>query len=292
MNIATYSKEPDAVTTYEIDWETWLDGRTISTSTWDVPAGITEDASANTTTAATIQLSGGSWAERFVVTNHIVTNTGDEEDRSITVKIQQYVAYCTPADLRQVATQLTATSQHQPATDAILEEVIERASRFFDRCCGVPEGYFNPPLYPIVTTQTVYGDGGYFLKLPPYVSGTLDTDLTLPDGYTAPTFIEREGYLVMASNGLMVNRISPFPAPWSSGWFTGVPITVTAQWGFEETPSDVKMAVIELAINLWRETDPAHLKLVSIDNQPLRENLPPRVREVAKRYRSIGVAFV
>lgn len=152
----------------------------------------------------------------------------------------------------------------------------------------------------VATNKTVYGDGTSYLKLPPYVAGTLNTTLTLLEGYTAPTFIERNGYLLFTtSNGLAppfsyaLDWFSGYPFPFSqSGWYLGVPIIISAVWGYETTPEDIKMAVIEMTINLWRETDPANLKLVNIDNQPLRERMPPRVSEVAKRYRVKGVAFV
>jgi len=98
-------------------------------------------------------------------------------------------------------------------------------------------------------------------------------------------YTEREGYLILSSNG----TLSRFP--FSTGWAEGEPITISAIWG-QVTPEDVKAAVIELVINLARETDPASLKLVGIDNQPLRESLPPRVAMIAKKYRAKGIAFV
>lgn len=229
--------------------------------------------------------------------------------------------------------------------DAVLTDLILRASRMFDLCVGVDPGYFESVYYPVweslhtyavgdivtpttrnlhryrvttagisgasepafpltalgtvtngtavftengadvvATARAIYGDGTNFLKLPPYVAGTLTT-LAWPTGYTAQTYIERDGYLVRAEDGVMV---------WTSlsGWYRGVPATVTAVWGFAATPEDVKAAIIELVINLFRETDPVHAKLVSIEGQPLREKLPPRVSEVAKRYRVKNAVFV
>lgn len=141
----------------------------------------------------------------------------------------------------------------------------------------------------VASNKTVYGDGTCFLKLPPFVSGTLSATITLPDGYTAPYFVERNGYLVITDSlGVLAN-----PNSYVSPWWAGVAITLSAKWGYEQTPADIQNAVIELVINLWRETDPASIKLVNIDNQPLREKLPPRVWEIARRYRvSEGVAFV
>lgn len=142
----------------------------------------------------------------------------------------------------------------------------------------------------VATTRTFYGDGTNYLKLDPYVPGTLNATITVPSGYTAPDFIERDGYLVQAtSDGFMINSdvIASFTnrGVYTSRWWAGVPITVTAKWGYPNTPADVKLAVIEWIINVWRETDPASQKLVNLDGMALRESIPPRVNEVAKRYR-------
>lgn len=140
----------------------------------------------------------------------------------------------------------------------------------------------------IASARTFYGDGTNYLKLDPYVAGTLNATMTVPTGYTAPTYVERNGYLILSdSTGTLV------PGYWSTGWQMGFPYTVTALWGFASTPADIKAAVIEWIINVWRETDPAGLKLVGLDGQVLRENMPPRVALIAKSWRVKGaeVAF-
>lgn len=166
--------------------------------------------------------------------------------------------------------------------DSELDALIERASRYFDLLCGVEPGYFDAADVS-ATARTFYGDGTHFLKLDRYVAGSLSTTITVPSGYTAPTFIERDGYLQITSeDGIPLTRTRYFC---SEGWWSNLPITVTARWGFATTPEDVKHAVIELAVNLWRETDPANVKLVNLEGQPLREKYPPRVKEIANRYR-------
>lgn len=136
----------------------------------------------------------------------------------------------------------------------------------------------------IASSRVFRGQGINYLQLDPYVAGTLT--LTYPEGYTLPTYDERDGYLIYTSG----NFGPPFID--SVGWYQGIVITASAIWGFNGTPEDVKMAVIELVINLWRETDPATVKLINLEGQPLREKMPPRVWEVARRYRAKGVAFV
>jgi hypothetical protein len=184
----------------------------------------------------------------------------------------------------------SATTTALPPAE--LEALIEQASRIIDLECGVPEGYFNPAPIPIATSKTFYGNGTNYLQLPPYIEGSLNTTLTLPDGYTAPTFTEKDGFLVLNSSGVLP-PFSGFSNVCWPGWYSGVGITVSAIWGFRETPADIKLAVIELVINLCRETDPASLKLTNLEGQALRETLPPRVKEIVRKYRPrIGVAFV
>lgn len=64
--MATYRaiKDPEAILDYSIDWSTFLDGDTISTAVWVVsadesPADLVKDSSSNTSTVATVWLSGG-----------------------------------------------------------------------------------------------------------------------------------------------------------------------------------------------------------------------------------------
>lgn len=94
---AYYFKDPDAVLDYAVEWSSWLqDGETISTSTWDVPAGLTEGdgsngaaASSATDTKATVWLMGGTANTQYTVTNRVVTSAGRTDDRSFTVKCSE-----------------------------------------------------------------------------------------------------------------------------------------------------------------------------------------------------------
>ncbi len=192
--------------------------------------------------------------------------------------------YCTAAEVREVGTSITATAQPTEWTDTVLNKIIDRACRIFDRECGVPDGYFEAaPSDP--AEITVYGDGTNYLKLPPYVAGTLNVSLTYPSGFSALGFVERGGYLVRTESGI----INSFP---SAGWYENVPIVVSARWGFATTPADVKHAIIEFAINLAKEIDPASIKMMNLDNQPLREKLPPRVQMIANKYKAKGSVMV
>jgi hypothetical protein len=83
-----FLKDPNAILDYKFDWVSWLAaGETISTSTMTVQTGITKDSESNTTTTATVWLSGGTEGNRYTVTNRITTNQGRTDDRTILIRV-------------------------------------------------------------------------------------------------------------------------------------------------------------------------------------------------------------
>jgi len=87
--MTTYIKDPQSVLDYGFDWSDWLDtGDTVSTSTWNVPTGITEDSDSNTGTTTTVWLSGGTVGKKYKITNRMVTADGRTVDRSFYVRIE------------------------------------------------------------------------------------------------------------------------------------------------------------------------------------------------------------
>ena len=99
--VKVFVKDPDAMLLYTFDWansgpndgslddDGWLQGATISSSSFIIHADLTNVIDANTTTTATIKLSGGKNGKVYIVTNRIVTNGGETEDRSIQVNVRQ-----------------------------------------------------------------------------------------------------------------------------------------------------------------------------------------------------------
>lgn len=87
--MSLYLKDPSAVLDYKWDWSTWLaSGETISTSTVTVPAGITKDSQSNTTTTATVWLSGGTLGETYPIVNRVVTSQGRTDERTIQINVR------------------------------------------------------------------------------------------------------------------------------------------------------------------------------------------------------------
>lgn len=88
--LRTFTKDPDAVLDYTVDWGTdgWLGADTIAAVDWTVPAGLTLDSATNTTTTATAWLSGGTVDTDYTVTCHITTAGGREDDRSLLIQVR------------------------------------------------------------------------------------------------------------------------------------------------------------------------------------------------------------
>lgn len=78
-------KDPDSIEPFSINWSDWLNGDTISTSSWTVPAGITLDSDSNDTTTTTAVLSGGTAGNNYEITNRITTALGYQKDQSMVI---------------------------------------------------------------------------------------------------------------------------------------------------------------------------------------------------------------
>ena len=86
----TFTKDPDAVLDYSVDWLLWLAGDQISSSEWilDPGATIQKITDTFTTSRTVVWLSGGDKGVTYLVTNRIVTVGGRTDDRTISVKVE------------------------------------------------------------------------------------------------------------------------------------------------------------------------------------------------------------
>ena len=100
--VKVFTKDPDAILLYTFDWansgpndaslddDGWLQSATISSSSFVLSSSdITNVIDTNDTTTATVKLSGGKDGKTYIVTNRIVTNGGETEDRSIQINVRQ-----------------------------------------------------------------------------------------------------------------------------------------------------------------------------------------------------------
>ena len=99
--VRAFVKDPDSTLIYTFDWanggpndgslddDGWLQGAEISSSSFVLPADLNNVIETNTTTTASIKLSGGKNGKDYVVTNRVVTDGGETDDRSIQVNVRQ-----------------------------------------------------------------------------------------------------------------------------------------------------------------------------------------------------------
>lgn len=84
-----FLKDPGDRIDYTINFTDWLNGDTITgTPSWTVPSGLTLYAQSNTTTAATVWLSGGTNNEEYVVVCQITTTGGRIKQQGFIVKVK------------------------------------------------------------------------------------------------------------------------------------------------------------------------------------------------------------
>lgn len=88
----TVIKDAGADLDYLIDWTGWLGSDTIVTSTWSAPPAsqiVVHNPSVDSSSKmALVWLKGGVAGGPFLVTNHIITAAGRQEERSLNVTIQ------------------------------------------------------------------------------------------------------------------------------------------------------------------------------------------------------------
>lgn len=83
-------KDPNAVLDYSIDLTAWLalvPGDTVVSVVWTVSAGLTKTAQANTTSAVTAWLSGGTLGALEWAQARFITSQGRTDDRTLYFQI-------------------------------------------------------------------------------------------------------------------------------------------------------------------------------------------------------------
>ncbi len=82
-------KHPDSAKWYWFDWDNGeLDGATIDTSAWSLPAGITMDAESASGRRVGIKLSGGTLDDEYILQNRIITSGGETLHMRVIIRIR------------------------------------------------------------------------------------------------------------------------------------------------------------------------------------------------------------
>lgn len=85
----TFEKYQDSLKDFTMNWgDLWLNGDTISTSDWTVPAGLSEVSDSFDNYKATVWVSGGVTGRTYVLFNHIVTTAGKIDKRPLYLRIK------------------------------------------------------------------------------------------------------------------------------------------------------------------------------------------------------------
>jgi hypothetical protein len=87
-------KDPGALLDYAVDWGAeYLAGDALASSDWSVSpveaGGANIAGSQFDLLVATVQVAGGIAGHIYRVTNHVVTASGREDNRSITLRVEQ-----------------------------------------------------------------------------------------------------------------------------------------------------------------------------------------------------------
>ena len=85
----TFVKDPHAKLDYSVDWTQWLGDDSLASVAWTVPLGIASLTPSNTAKVATVWLASGTAGQAYNITNHIVTASGREDERTFTVIVRE-----------------------------------------------------------------------------------------------------------------------------------------------------------------------------------------------------------
>ena len=88
MSFPVFKKAPRAKLVYGWDWGPYVDGLTISASTWIIPTGLTKVSQAASSTVATVTLSGGTLGREYDITNQVTFSDGTNDERTMTIQIE------------------------------------------------------------------------------------------------------------------------------------------------------------------------------------------------------------
>ena len=93
--LQVFTKDPDATLTYSIDWSVgpnngpgWLGADTLASAVWTAPTGMSKVSESNTTTVATVKVSGGTDGVDYLWLCRVTTAGGLTDDRTILIQVR------------------------------------------------------------------------------------------------------------------------------------------------------------------------------------------------------------
>lgn len=91
MALVEFIKTPTAKLDYGVAWAGNIISDAITAVTWTIPAGITKVSESFTAIQTSVRLSGGTIGQSYDCNVHITRTSGQEDERTITITIVQYI---------------------------------------------------------------------------------------------------------------------------------------------------------------------------------------------------------
>lgn len=169
-------------------------------------------------------------------------------------------------------TELIEATQGANASDVELWDVYaESASRILDLAVETPTDFFAAAAAGAeAATQVFYPENINMFRLPPFVDEI--EDVAVDDD-----LLDEDDWRVSGAVGMqfLINMAEDFDSDKS--------LSVTAIWGFEAVPAEVKAVAREIGVYLWRQKDPLFASQSNFEK--LYDNLSPTANVLIKKLR-------
>jgi hypothetical protein len=160
----------------------------------------------------------------------------------------------------------------------------------FDTLTEVPAGFYEQA--GTESAQKVFnGSGIAYMALPPFVAGSLDIESATINGrpFEIEIYLQGEEGRQYLIDRKAMEQSGAFSADLNKNRFVGFPfggqIALSALWGFSEVPADLRLACIQIALYIWRQSDPSFATISNADNQLILRELPPSAILTVEKYR-------
>lgn len=194
--------------------------------------------------------------------------------------------YCTLTEVK------SALRLSDSIDDTLIENAIEGASRRIDGYCGrwfykttaQAVSMFANNAYRLMTND-IATTTGLVLKIDSSGTGTFDQTLTLGTDY----IVEPTDYLVQKRPIRTLTMVGGYTYPMF--YIPSIPaVEVTAQWGWNAVPDDVREACVLLSMRQFARYNAALGVMAFADMAITVRAVDPDVRDLLQPYKLLGVA--
>jgi hypothetical protein len=180
----------------------------------------------------------------------------------------------------RVPTQFRATADDRTDEQTTAaENLLEAISRAIDSVTRREAGAFSPAA-TTPSAKVIYGNGKACLDVPAHIPTTVNPTITTISGVTPPKFAEYRGMLCITDDSGVLLR--------HEVWREGVPFTITARWGYQVTPADIREACLVWAAQRARMNSgdmAGMVTQITRDGATIqRDDIPPVVRDLLKTF--------